>query len=518
MFKKFSITFSVIVFMFGIVGPIVAHAAVAPVLGATSTFGVLSSTFTNSNTPPQTIINGDIGYTVAGAPVTPPITVTGALHPADATHTLAGVNQATALAVLNGQPCTPIGGTLDAVVIGTNPPGTFPPGCYSVVGAMDITLSSTVTLDLTAPGGTGNVWIFKSTGALTTGADSFIALANGASECNVFWAPVGGTSIGAFTTGGIPPVGPTFIGTIIDDAGITLGHFANLLGRALSFATTVTTDSNTITVPIACSAAPKLTLQKTIIGGHLLVTDFPLTATGLLATITGVSGTGSVTGVSVPAGSYDLTEVTGSHYTGGLWTCNGGVVVVGHTINLVNGDDITCTIVNTYHPASSGSSSGGSHSISVVPSSTQPSIHVTKTFSPLGLYAGPGIVTYTEKITNPGTITLSNITLTDDTCSPVKYISGDINNNSKLENTETWVYTCQTRLTKTTTNTAVATGEANGVVVKDSVLATVLVVIPGLPQTGLPPKQSNIPWNIIISGGVLGSLVFLGFSLRKQAK
>ena len=510
MFKKFSIIFFVIVFTFSIIGPIVAHAAVAPVLGATSTFGVLSSTFTNSNTPPQTIINGDVGYTVAGAPVTPPITVTGALHPADATHTLAGINQGTALATLNGQPCTPIGGTLDAVVIGANPPGTFPPGCYSVVGAMDITLSTTVTLDLTAPGGTGDVWIFKSTGALTTGADSFVALVNGASECNVFWAPIGGTSIGAYTTGGIPPVVPTFIGTIIDDAGITLGHFANLLGRALAFATTVTTDSNTITVPTLCSASPILTLQKIINGGHLTVADFTLTATGVFDTVTGISGTGSVTNVPVTAGSYNLTEVNGSHYIAGLWTCDSGVVVTGNTIILSNGDDVTCSITNTYHaPTSSGSSPR-------VSSSSQPLIHVTKTPSPVALYGGSGLVTYTEKITNPGTVTLTNITLVDDKCSPVTYVSGDINNNSKLETTETWTYTCQSRITQTTTNTATATGQANGIIVRGFAVATVPVSIPGLPKTGLPPKENSMPWNIIIPVGILGLLVSSYFTFKKK--
>jgi hypothetical protein len=39
------------------------------------------------------------------------------------------------------------------------------------------------------------------------------------------------------------------VGNILDAAGITIGHFANLSGRALAFGGTVTTDANTITVP-----------------------------------------------------------------------------------------------------------------------------------------------------------------------------------------------------------------------------------------------------------------------------
>jgi hypothetical protein len=42
---------------------------------------------------------------------------------------------------------------------------------------------------------------------------------------------------------------PTFVGNILDAAGITIGHFANLTGIALAFGGTVTTDANTITVP-----------------------------------------------------------------------------------------------------------------------------------------------------------------------------------------------------------------------------------------------------------------------------
>src|SRR5438270_4975314 len=53
-----------------------ALAATAPSLGTTATYGVVSSTFTNSNTAPQTIINGDVCFTTP--PVTPPLTISGA--------------------------------------------------------------------------------------------------------------------------------------------------------------------------------------------------------------------------------------------------------------------------------------------------------------------------------------------------------------------------------------------------------------------------------------------------------
>jgi hypothetical protein len=132
-----------------------------------------------------------------------------------------------------------------------------------------------------------------------------------------------------------------------------------------------------------------------------------------------------------------------------------------------------------------------------------PLIHVTKIPNPLALRAGGGMVTYTKKVTNPGTVALSNVRLTDDKCSVVKYISGDTNKDSKLDINETWTYTCQENLTKTTTNTVVATGEANGLTARDLAVATVIVAeaTPKLPDTGLPGTKS-MPWNIIIISGI----------------
>jgi hypothetical protein len=214
-------------------------AATAPPLGSTATYGVVSDTFTNSNTAPQTIINGDVCFTTG--PVTPPLTINGTTATPCAPAT--GIDQGLALANLNGQACVSLGAgavTLDSIVIGANPPGTIPPGCYSSGGAMNITATTTVTLN-----GAG-VYVFRPGGALTTGANSLLVLAAGACASDVFWAPTGATTLGA--NAALSPV-PTFSGNILDAAGISIGHFANLTGRALAFGGTVTTDAATITVP-----------------------------------------------------------------------------------------------------------------------------------------------------------------------------------------------------------------------------------------------------------------------------
>jgi LPXTG-site transpeptidase (sortase) family protein len=119
-----------------------------------------------------------------------------------------------------------------------------------------------------------------------------------------------------------------------------------------------------------------------------------------------------------------------------------------------------------------------------------PLIHVTKIPSPLTLLAGGGYVTYTETITNPGTIPISDVHLNDDTCAPMVYISGDTNADSNLDMSEMWTYTCRTYLTETTTNIAIASGSANGLTVRDFATATVPVAtaVPKLPKTGLPEQ------------------------------
>ncbi len=145
-----------------------------------------------------------------------------------------------------------------------------------------------------------------------------------------------------------------------------------------------------------------------------------------------------------------------------------------------------------------------------------PLIHITKVPDPLRLPFGLGMVIYTKKVTNPGTVALSNVTVTDDKCSPISYISGDTNGDSKLDPTETWTYTCRTNVTKTTTNTVTAKGSANGLIATDFALATVVVSVPKLPNTGLPPSEDNTPWNIIVSTGIFAILVSFYFDRRKQ--
>jgi uncharacterized repeat protein (TIGR01451 family) len=662
--KNLLLTLNVLVFSFLCFSvPNITHAATSPSLGSSSTYGIVSDTFTNSlNAGLETAITGDVCYTTP--PDTAPISISGAtvVPCADAR----GTDQSSALTDINSQSCTDLG--VNVVLA-----GVYTPGCYSSSGTMDIALSTTVTLN-----GAGT-YIFRSGGALTTGADSIVSLAGGASACDVFWAPTGLASLGANAA---TSVTPTFIGTIIADAlgstGITLGHFANLTGRLLAFGHTVTTDSNTITVPACAPANPILHVVKHVVtdnGGTATAGNWNLAVTSS----NGGTGTGSAAGseagttYTLQAGkAYSVTEsggpsgylMTGSadctiadatadtSYTCtitnddiaptlvvnkiivndnagtkllpsdfslkvdgigvthgavntttiGLHTVSetadssytatiGGHCAVDGTITLGLGDIKICTITNDDIVVSSGGGGGGRRRVPplidvvkipsplalpngpgpvtytytlrnigttpvenitmvgdtcspiklisgdingdlkldlnetwvhtctttlssthtntvtatgwangisatdiasatvVVGAVTPPLIHVTKVPSPLFLLNGGGTITYTEKITNPGIVPLTNVHLVDDKCSPVTYISGDTNNDSKLDTTETWTYTCKKILNKTTTNTATAEGVANGITIRDFAIATVVVSVPSLPITGFPSKE-----------------------------
>lgn len=216
--------------------PVSTLAQVAPDLGSTSTFGIVSETW--SDETGGTAVTGDVCYTTAPAALGS-ITISGLVEtPCSGDK---GTDQQDALAELNAQSCTSLGGgaiELNATSIGGGAPGVFPPGCYSSGGAMNITTGTTVTLS-----GAG-VYIFRPGGEFTQAADSNVVATGGACENDVFWTPTGATTIGANAN----IVGNIFRGTA-DGLSITFGDSSSLAGRALAFGSTVTTANTSISVP-----------------------------------------------------------------------------------------------------------------------------------------------------------------------------------------------------------------------------------------------------------------------------
>jgi Ice-binding-like/IPTL-CTERM motif len=322
--------------------------AVSPHVETTSlgTYGVVSSTFTNANTPPQTIINGTaLQPAVCGATLNAPaplLVVGTTVSPCPAA---TGIDQGAALTTLNTQACTSLGAIVALESAPGHPTGIYTPGCYSSTGAMSV--GTTVTLN--GPG----VYVFRSGGALNSAANSLVTLAGGACASDVYWAPVGLTTLGA--NAALSPT-PTFVGSILDAAGITIGHFANLTGRALAFGGTVTTDANTITVPTCAAFVPGATptLAKAFspnpngLGGISTLTITLTNTNPLAATLT-------VPLVdTLPAGVVLAASPNGSTTCGGVVTAAAG----GSSVTLSAGSVIpaggTCTVIANVTSATAG--------------------------------------------------------------------------------------------------------------------------------------------------------------------
>jgi len=102
----------------------------------------------------------------------------------------------------------------------------------------------------------------------------------------------------------------------------------------------------------------------------------------------------------------------------------------------------------------------------------RPGIEVMKSASPTEL-GQPGPVTYTYKVANTGDVPLADVSerITDDTCSPVKYVSGDTDRDGLLDTSksifedradELWTFTCTTTVSRDTVNTVKVTGSPSG--------------------------------------------------------
>jgi hypothetical protein len=184
------------------------------------------------------------------------------------------------------------------------------------------------------------------------------------------------------------------------------------------------------------------------------------------------------------AGTYVFSEDPNSSY---LPVFSGDCDATGN-ITLTAGQIATCTLTNTdISPVP-----GGDGQLNQLSTTLAPLISIIKIPTPLALPGGPGSVVYNYTVSNPGIVALSNVAVTDNKCSPLTFVSGDINNNGMLDTNEIWHYTCTSTLSQTTTNAATATGQANGLTALDVANATVVVSVPGLPNTGVVPPLIHI--------------------------
>lgn len=495
-----------------------ALAATSPSLGQAATYGILSSTYTN--TTAGTTVNGDVGFTT-GAPVRPVGIQTN--YGSGAPYSTAGTDEGSAASALASQLCT-VNFAPGAINLATDtthgPIGVYAPGVYCSVGAMNI--GGPIILS-----GSGT-YIFRPTGALTSDPGAVVTL-TGASVCDVFWTPTQATTLGPNNT---------FFGTVIDDSGITVGANTTWTGNALAFGGTVVTDTDTITAPTTCTpvlppppvpvSSGGVNIIVPIIG--ILKVPSPLALPGGAGPVTynytvwNVGGLQALTAVSVADNK-----------------CAPVVLLSGdinHNNKLDPGESwkYSCTTAlattTTDTAIATGYSDDGYRQVALATAVATvvvaaplppPLINVVKVPSRLTPFPfGGGNVTYTYTVTNPGVAAMNNVSVTDDTCAPVSRLLGDNNGNNLLDPGETWTYTCSANVPVSTRNVATAKGSANGFTTFGYAFATVLVSAapdpglsmaspsaPGFPNTGLPGDGEVNIWNMAKLIGISAILLLL---------
>ncbi|MET3133135.1 hypothetical protein AAKU55_003420 [Oxalobacteraceae bacterium GrIS 1.11] len=181
-------------------------------LGRAATFGVLAGTAITNNSGGTTLITGDVG---SPSQTTDPVVAPGYVNlKSGAVLSGALADLQVAISDGNGRACDvnfPSGIDLGGQ--------TLAPGVYCYAGAINIT----GTLTLNGPG----LYIFRTALTLDSTANAIVALKNGASADNLFWLPVGPSTLGA---------NGVFKGSILgQSAAITVGDNTTLLnGRVLS--------------------------------------------------------------------------------------------------------------------------------------------------------------------------------------------------------------------------------------------------------------------------------------------
>jgi len=219
------IYFNVVILLVLILCPTVIFAQTAPNLGAASGFAIFTGAGAITNTG-ASIVTGDVG-TNTGA-YTPPGTLNGQSHVADATSAQAKIDLLAAFAALD----TPVGDNIPVGLGGQ----TLTPGVWYTNAAS--TLNGTLTLD--ALDNPDAVFIIRIGGAFAESASSNVNLVRSASLCNVYWQ-IGGQFDLA--------IGSVFRGTIVANGPIHLLGSSSLRGRALTTAGAISLVDNIVTIP-----------------------------------------------------------------------------------------------------------------------------------------------------------------------------------------------------------------------------------------------------------------------------
>lgn len=531
--KKISIVNSLVISIaIALIGPFSAFAAGPPAINLgsidTNNFVILAQTTITDANPSVSALTGNIGLSPAAGSLITGVSctaITGSIYEVDNTYT-GGYDTNTTCKMSNpplanktlvdnavldmgtaytnaSAPATPAGvGPNLNIGAGTVGTMTLVPGVYTWGSNV------TITNDVTLSGAANDVWVFQISGTLDLASGKKILLSGGAQAKNIFWQVAGATTL---------ITGSHMEGIILDQTNIAIQAGATLNGRALA-QTAVTLIGNTI--GMSASAAP-------VVVAHRSRTTVPaVPIIGLLkvpAPLSLPNGAGKVTykytlwDVAKVQRLTDITLVDDK--------CSPVVLTSGdtnrdsfldmdeqwiYTCTATVNNTTTNTAVATAHSTDGYYNTAIATAIAtvVVGAPVQPPIiNIVKVPSQLTPFPyGGGDITYTYTVTNPGVVSMSNITVADDKCSNVYFISGDNNGNNLLDVGESWIYSCKTKVQVSTSGVANAIGSANNFKAVAYSFVNVLVDVPLLPNTGVGIEGVTISWFTIV---LLLVIVFL---------
>ncbi|MHB1769920.1 MAG: ice-binding family protein [Minisyncoccota bacterium] len=522
--KKISIIALTVVCTLGLAELVMAATTVS--LGTADSFAVLAGSGITVTTP--SVISGDVGLSPAGGTSYTGLTtamVTGTIYAVDGTGPTGSVNDPALLTAAKNGLTTAYNTAASTTPTTTYAPiydlggQTLTPGVYNDPSSLAIT--GTTTLD--AQGNSNAVFIFQAGSTLTTASNSHVILINGAQACNVFW------QVGSSATLG---TGSHFKGNILAYSSITDNGGSIIEGRLLAENGAVTLN-NTNLVKATCVGPAAVAFAGAGAGADYWSTLPLIDVTKIPSPLALPGGPGPVTY------TYTVTNV-GKVPLNTVWVKDNKCSPVQYVSGDTNGNGLldltetwtyrctktvsqTETNTATAHGYSAGADVYATANATVVVGLpiTPPLIHIVKTPSVSVLPAHGGWVTYTYKITNPGTAPLSDVSITDNKCTGLPGLvsgnPGDLNKNNLLDSNETWTFTCKSYLTHTTTNIGTAEGSANGLTAIDFSSATVVVAPPGLPNTGFPPKgPESTPWNIVALSAILATVLTVTVFVLKK--
>lgn len=507
-----SIVFSLVLSLLGTASALAAGPATINILSA-GNYVILAKTAIT--TTGVTAITGNLGISPAAASAmtgfaevmdgsgtfSTSALVNGNIYAADYTAptpaTLTTDVSAMEAAYTDGATRTPgVGASNLNVGAGTLSGQNFVPGTYTWNGGSS---NVTITGNITLTGSASDIWIFQVAGTLNLANAQQIILAGGAQPSNVFWVVAGAVTL---------ITSSQFQGIILAQTNIAMQAGATLNGRALA-QTAVTLIGNTvgISAPVAVTPrrrTPYVAPIVPIIG--LLKVPTPLSLP---------NGPGKVTYNYTVSNVGKLQQLMDIKIVDDKCT---PVVLISGDVNTNERLDIneewkyTCssmiTATTTNTAVATAHSTDGYYNTAiataiatvVVSNPIQPPlINIVKVPSQLTPFPyGGGDITYTYTVKNPGVVPMNSIVVSDDKCPSIYFVSGDNNGNNLLDVSETWVYTCKTKVQVSTSGTANATGNANGLKATAYSFVNVLVDVPSLPNTGFGIEGITVSWLTVI--------------------